>query len=282
MEIKNIMITGANRGIGKETAIGIARLGARVIMVCRNPSRAVREQKEIQIKTNNPNVDILIGDLGSQESIKNLVTEFHAKYERLHVLINNAGVFLRKRSESVDGIETTFAVNHLAPFLLTKLLLPTLKDNKGIRIVNVSSGVHHRATIDFDDLQMIKRKYNGIAAYGQSKLANILFTYELNRRIQQKYPNMGATANVLHPGFVRTRLGSEGFIVHLFNLLIRPLITISPREGAKTSIFLAMNPEVAETTGKYFVKCKEVESSQESYNLESQRKLWTISEELTS
>jgi NAD(P)-dependent dehydrogenase (short-subunit alcohol dehydrogenase family) len=219
----------------------------------------------------------MLADLSSQEQIRRLADDFKAAYPRLDVLINNAGVFRSERITTADGIEMTFAVNHLAYFLLTNLLLDVLKASAPSRIVNVSSGAQSNGTIDFDDLQG-EKGYKGTKAYSQSKLANVLFTYELARRLE----GTGVTANCLHPGAVRTNFGSGssgvfGFMVRA----LRPFI-ISPEKGAETSIYLASSPEVEGVSGRYFVKKAEARSSDVSYDERLARRLWKVSAELTN
>ncbi|MFX1269422.1 MAG: SDR family oxidoreductase, partial [Promethearchaeota archaeon] len=255
------MITGANSGIGKATALGLAEMDARIVMVCRNKERGESAQQEIIEETGNKSVDLLICDLSSQEQIRKLVSEFKQKYQNLHVLINNAGIVLSKRMLSVDGIEMNFAVNYLAPFLLSNLLIDVLKMSAPSRIINVSSGVHKTASMDFDDLQGENKKYGAFKNYGVSKLALTLFTYELSRRLE----GTRVTVNAVHPGVVRSNLGrdqsafSRGFQKTFFK---------SPRKGAATSIYLASSPDVEGITGKYFIKKQPKKSSNESYNEE--------------
>lgn len=276
MQGKVCVITGANSGIGKATAIGLAKLGATVVMVCRDPSKGEEALTEIKAKTRNKLVALMLADLSSQKSIQQLAKDFKNKYEHLHVLVNNAGVFLTKRSLTVDGIETTFAVNHLTYFMLTNLLLDRLKSSAPARIVNVSSRAHLSGHINFDDLQGEKR-YSGFQAYNQSKLANILFTYELARRLK----GTGVTANCLHPGAVATNLvRSNSGIFGLIWKLFMPFM-LSPEKGAKTCIYLASSPQVEDITGKYFVKGTVTVSSKESYDESIAQRLWQVSAELT-
>lgn len=272
MHGKICMITGANSGIGKATALSIAEMGAVVIMICRDKNRGESAQKEIINETGNKSVDLLICDLTSQESIYKLVENFKKKYQKLHVLINNAGVVKTNRTLTIDGFETTFAVNYLAPFLLTNLLLDILKKNVPSRIVNVSSGIHKNGNINFDDLQA-ENKYRSYKAYGQSKLALILFTYELSKKIK----GTGVTVNALHPGFTRTNIGRD------YSVFIRAFTKLSknPKKGAETSIYLATSPEVEGITGKYFIKKQQTMSSKDSYNKELAKELWKVSLELT-
>jgi retinol dehydrogenase-14 len=277
MSEKICLITGATSGIGKATAMGLANMGASVAMVGRDRDRGEAVMAEIKEGSGNGSVDLMLADVSSQEEIRRLADEFKEAYPRLDVLINNAGVFLSKRITTVDGMETTFAVNHLAYFLLTNLLLDLLKASAPSRIVNVSSGAQSNGTIDFDDLQG-EKGYKGTKAYSQSKLANVLFTYELARRLE----GTGVTANCLHPGAVKTNFGSGssgvfGFMVRA----LRPLM-ISPEKGAETSIYLASSPEVEGLSGRYFVKKAEARSSDVSYDERIARRLWDVSAELTN
>jgi NAD(P)-dependent dehydrogenase (short-subunit alcohol dehydrogenase family) len=264
------MVTGANSGIGKATALGLARMGATVVMVCRDRARGEAAQSEVKAQSGNDAVDLLLADLSSQQSIRQLVEDFKQRYSQLHVLINNAGVFMLTRRETVDGLEKTFAVNQLAPFLLSNLLLDVLKASAPARIVNVSSGAHEAGYIKLDDLQS-KKSYRSMRAYGQSKLALVLFTYELARRLA----GTGVTANCLHPGFVATNIAQRDLpaVARIAAKLVF-LRGISPEEGAKTSLYLASSPEVEGVTGQYFVKCKPRRSTPISYDESLQRQLW--------
>jgi NAD(P)-dependent dehydrogenase (short-subunit alcohol dehydrogenase family) len=218
----------------------------------------------------------MLADLSVQAQVRRLAQEFKRRYSRLDVLINNAGGFFMKRQLSADGIEMTFALNYLSVFLLTSLLLDTLKASAPARIVNISSDAHRRARINFEDLEL-ERKYSGFGAYGQSKLAVALFTYELARRLE----GTQVTVNALHPGFVATNLGrNNGWRIKLFAPLVK-LMALSPEEGAETSIYLASSSEVAGITGKYFDKKKAVRSSLASYDETAARRLWEISAEMT-
>jgi NAD(P)-dependent dehydrogenase (short-subunit alcohol dehydrogenase family) len=218
----------------------------------------------------------MLADLSSQESIRQLAQDFADRYGRLHVLINNAGVFISRRTLTVDGIETTFAVNYLAPFLLTNLVLEVLKASAPARIVNVTSSGERSGTIDFEDLQG-ERKYGGIRAYNQSKLAMVLFTYELAKRLE----GTGVSANCVHPGVVATNLGrGNGGFFGFLTRLMRPFFS-SPEKGAETPIYLASSPEVEGVSGKYFAKGAEARSSERSYVEATGRGLWQVSEELT-
>jgi retinol dehydrogenase-14 len=277
---KVCLITGATSGIGKATAMGLANMGASVVMVGRDRGKGEALMAEIKEKSANASVDLMLADVSSQEQIRRLAYEFKEAYPRLDVLINNAGVFSSKRITSADGIEMTFAVNHLAYFLLTNLLLDVLKASAPSRIVNVSSGDHSNATIDFDDLQG-ENGYKGAKAYSQSKLATVLFTYELARRLE----GTGVTANCLHPGGripVRTNFGSG--VSGVFGFTVRALTPLmkSPEKGAETSIYLASSPEVEGLSGRYFVKKDEARSSDVSYDKRLARRLWEVSAELTN
>src|ERR671921_1260601 len=247
---KVCLITGATSGIGKATAMGLANMGASVVMVGRDEGKGEAVMAEIKEKSTNTSVDLMLADLSSQEEIRRLAVEFKEAYPRLDVLVNNAGLFRSERITTADGLETTFAVNHLACFLLTNRLLDVLEASAPSRIVNVSSGEQRNATIDFDDLQG-EKGYRGAKAYSQSKLAAVLFTYELARRLE----GTGVTANCLHPGAgIRTNFGSGvpgafGFMVRA----LRPLMK-SPEKGAETSIYLASSQEVQALSGRYFVK----------------------------
>jgi retinol dehydrogenase-14 len=270
MSGKVVMVTGANSGMGKEISLGLARLGATLVMVCRHAGRGEAARADVQ-QTGNRNVELLIADLSSQQSIRHLVAEFESRYDRLHVLINNAGQSLPRRVETVDGLEAILATNHLGPFLLTNLLLPVLTRSSPARIVTVSSGVQAMAKLDFDDLQSV-RSYNEIRVYNQSKLANIVFTYELARRVA----GSGVTANAVEPGFVKTNL-KVPFPYSIFSFMRGKAV-----DGAKPTVFLASSPEVDGVSGKFFNhKGVPVKSTQSSYDENIARRLWQVSAELT-
>ena len=276
MNGKICMITGANSGIGKSTALGLAKMGATILMVCRNTDKGKAAMDEIVKISGNESVDLMIADLSSQKSIRRLAQEFKERYKNLHALVNNAGLIIGKRSMTQDGIEATFALNHLAYFTLTDLLLDTLKDSAPSRIVNVSSEAHRRSNINFDDLGGEKR-YREYIAYGQSKLANILFTYELARRLE----GSGVSVNCLQPGFVRSNFGESSSGLFRFGVRLAKPFSISPEKGAETPIYLASSPEVEGISGKYFIKKKETRSSEETYDEEAAKRLWEISAEMT-
>jgi NAD(P)-dependent dehydrogenase (short-subunit alcohol dehydrogenase family) len=280
MQGKICMVTGANSGIGKATALGLAKMGATVVMVCRNRTRGEEAQREIKRQSGNEAVDLLLADLSSQEAIRRLAEEFQQHYSQLHVLVNNAGGIFAKRQVSVDGIEMTFALNHLSSFLLTNLLLDTLKASAPACIINVSSQAQTRS-IHLDDLQS-ERKYRMLQAYGQAKLAMILFTYALARRLA----GTGVTVNCLHPGVVATNFMNQA-IPPFARIFARPLMSILKRfqitseEGAQTSLYLATSPEVEGVTGKYVDKCKEKPSVPISYDTSLQEQVWDVSSKLT-
>jgi NAD(P)-dependent dehydrogenase (short-subunit alcohol dehydrogenase family) len=274
MDNKIVMITGANSGIGKETAKVLAERGATIIMISRNKERGEDALKELKEKTGSDKIELILADLTEPDKIHDAVDKFKEKYDHLDVLINNAGLTLNNREITSVGYEKTFATNHLGHFLLTQLLLDTLKQSKPSRIVNVASAVHTTANLKFSDINQ-KKHYRGYLAYANSKLANLLFTYELARRLE----GTGVTVNALHPGFVKTNFGKRGrnwLLKALFGFT--KLFAISVEKGAKTSIYLASSPEVEGVTGKYFAKCKPVKSSNASYKLEAQKRLWELSE----
>ena len=277
-ELKNriCLITGATSGIGYVTARELARKGATVVLVARSESRAKESVARIQQETGNQSVDYLLADLSSQEQVRRLADAFTARYPHLHILINNAGAVFWSRQETVDGLEMTLALNHLAPFLLTNLLLPTILESTPARIITVSSTAHRGATIPFDDLQQRNHAYRAFRAYGESKLANILFTYELARRQAGKQ----ITANTLHPGFVASNFGKGNGLMSVIFTLISPF-AISPEHGAQTSIYLASSPDVDTISGQYFIKEKPARSSNASYSVAAAERLWTVSEQLT-
>ncbi|MBP7998461.1 MAG: SDR family oxidoreductase [Chloroflexi bacterium] len=276
MHNKTIIVTGANAGIGRITALELAKMGARVVMVCRDKERGAAAQQAIIAQTGNRQVDLLLADLSSQQAIRQLVKTIQQKYNRLDVLVNNAGAMFASRRVSVDGLEMTFALNHMNYFLLTALLLDMLKASAPSRIVNVSSDAHQGAQLNFADLQNEKR-FMGFRVYGQSKLANIYFTYELARRLE----GTGVTVNALHPGFVATNFAkNNGWLYRVGMFLMRPF-AMNDQQGAATQIYLASSPEVEGITGKYFARKKAVASSNVSYDIAAAQKLWQASEELS-
>ena len=273
---KHCMITGASSGLGRVTAVELARMGASLTLVCRNRGRGEDVIAEIRQKTGNRTVNLILADFSIQRSIRELAAAFLDRGEPLHVLVNNAGVFNLKRELTADGIETVFAVNHLSYFMLSLLLLERIKQSAPARIVNVASAAHGHATIDFDDLGG-ERRFRSMRIYGQSKLANILFTYELARRLE----GSGVTVNCAHPGAVATGLGTNnGALAKLLMPLIG-LFMRSPEQGASTQIYLASSPDVEGISGKYFVDCKPAKSSPESYDTAVARRLWEVSASMT-
>jgi NAD(P)-dependent dehydrogenase (short-subunit alcohol dehydrogenase family) len=284
MDQKICIITGATSGIGKATAIELARRGATVILLCRNGKKGAGTVREIQELTQNLAIDLLVADLSSQRQIRAAAAEFTRKYDRLHVLINNAGAMFSKRSESLDGIEMTLAINHLAPFLLTNLLLGIMKSTGPARIINVNSDAHERGKIDFTDLQM-RRHYGqgvGMRAYANAKLSNLLTAYELAHRLQ----GTQVTLNALHPGYVATNIVPIKDATGPWRLLkpfwgIANRLILTPEKGAATSIFLACTPLVARVSGKYFKKCAPTRSSRISHDRKTQFRMWERSLELT-
>jgi NAD(P)-dependent dehydrogenase (short-subunit alcohol dehydrogenase family) len=273
------MVTGASAGIGQATALGLARMGATVAMVARDRERGQAAQAAVQTASGNRNVDLLVADLSSQAQVRRLAEEVKSRYANLHVLINNAGVAPSKRQVTTDGVEMVFAVNYLAPFLLTNLLIDQLLASAPARVVNVAGDFHRRATINWNDL-MSERDYSGVRANNQAKLALILFTYELARRLD----GTGVTANCLHPGPVATDAPLKDPDLSPFGRAMYRLVRVffqSPEKGAETSVYLASSPEVERITGKYFIKKRAVASSPESYDEEAARRLWTTSAQLT-
>ena len=271
------LITGANSGIGWVTARELAKAGMTVLMVCRDERKGEAARREIVAASGNERVSLLRCDLSDQEDIVQLASEVRRRHNHLDVLLHNAGLIGEKRTVTAQGLETTLAVNHLAPFLLTHLLLPCLRRSRAPRIVTVSSEAHRLARLDFNDLQSQKR-YTPLIAYADSKLANILFTRSLADRLRHE----GITANCLHPGGVATNFGA-GFGSGLFGLamtLARPFF-ISPEKGAETSIFLAASPSVEGVSGQYFDRKKPKQPSQKALSQYNAQRLWEISEQLT-
>lgn len=276
MQGKICLITGGTSGIGKPTARALAAMGATVIIVGRNSDRGQAAVQEIQTKTSNPSVSFMQADLSSQAAIRQLADNFKQQFRQLHVLINNAGGIFMSRALTVDGLEQTIAFNHLAYFLLTNLLLDMIKASAPARIINVSSSWHMRGRINLDDLQRTKR-YNGWSAYGQSKLANIMFTQELAKHLQ----GTGVTVNCLHPGAVATSFAKNNGLLTRLVMTLLGLFMITPEKGAQTSIYLASSPKVEGITGQYFDNKKPAIPSSLANDDNTSRKLWEISEQLT-
>jgi len=275
---KVCIVTGATAGIGQAAALLLAKRGATVIGVGRNPEKNKYSTEMIRKETGNPSVEYLLADLSSQKDIYGLVKQFKSKYDRLDVLINNAGATFGERQESVDGIEMTFALNHLGYFLLTNLLQDILESSAPSRVINVSSSLHKLGKLNFDDIPFNKG-YARSKAYQRSKLANIGFTYEMARRFFDK----NITVNVMNPGLVATNVGETagGFSAKMKGL-VDNIAGLTPEEGAQTIIYLATSPGVNGVTGRYFVKEKSIPSLKITYDLGFCERLWVVSEELVS
>ena len=280
MKGRTVVVTGGNSGIGFETAVALASMGARVLVTARNADKGRAAVSAIaQRLGGDGQVQLVVFDLADLASVRRGAAEILEQAPRLDVLVNNAGLVLTERAETVDGYEATFATNHLGPFLLTNLLLDRITGSAPARIVNVASTAHSAARrgMPFDDLQS-KKQYRGMRVYGQSKLANILFTLELARRLEGR----GVTANSLHPGTVRTGYGGDGdtrgFLA--FGIKIASPFFLSPAKGARTSVYLASSPDVEGVSGQYFVKCKPKQPSRWAQDPEAAGRLWRVSEEL--
>jgi len=273
---KTCLITGTTNGIGRVTAVELAGMGAELFLTYRDKARADETIAEIRHKTGNDKIHLLKADLGSQSQVRAAAAEFLATRKPLHVLINNAGLGNTSKTMTEDGIEAVFAVNHLAYFLLTMLLLDCIKRSASARIVNVASEAHRFGTINFDDLGG-EQRYRMFGAYSQSKLANILFTYELARRLA----GSGVTVNCLHPGAIASGLWTNnGPLAQLIMKAAKPFLK-TPEQGARTIIYLASSDEVEGVTGKYYANCKEKISNRESYDLDVARRLWEVSTQMT-
>jgi NAD(P)-dependent dehydrogenase (short-subunit alcohol dehydrogenase family) len=277
MQGKICLVTGGSAGIGEVTARELARQGAQVVIVSRNAERCAAAVERIQKATGSLGLSYIAADLSTQAEVRRAAQVFTEQYDRLDVLVNNAGAWFMRRRLSADGIEMSFALNHLSYFLLTHLLLPALQASPAGRMVIVSSDAHFGSQLNFDDLQT-RRFYEGFRAYSRSKLANVLFCYELARRLQAGGSQSAKiTANVLHPGFVASQFGKNNGRVMAWVMDIAHRFGISPEEGAQTSLYLACSPEVAGVSGKYFTKMKATPSSPASYDLIAARRLWEIS-----
>lgn len=278
MKDKTVLVTGATAGIGKMTALEIARHGANTIIVGRNKAKCEDVVSMIKRDTGNDTVTYMLADQSSISQTKALAQQFINQYDRLDVLVNNVGSLFMSRGETEDGFENTFALNHLVGyFLLTHLLLVPLKASGSARIVNVSSDAHYQSKMNFDDLEK-KQRYNGFGAYAQSKLANVMFTYELARQLD----GSGVTANALHPGVVASNFGytnNAKWYLRIFRKIF-DIFSISEADGAKTSIYLATSSAIEGVTGKFFDKCAQKPSSPASLVEADQRRLWEISEQM--
>ncbi|MAH07101.1 short-chain dehydrogenase [Candidatus Pacearchaeota archaeon] len=276
---KTCIVTGANSGMGKIIATNLAKRGATLIMVCRIRDRAHVALNDVKMQSKNPNIDFMTTDLSSQEDIRELAKKINEKYPKIDILINNAGCMSFGYNETKDGIETTLATNHLAYFLLTNLLLKNLKKSNDARIINIASDASKSGKINLNDLNL-KQNYSTFKAYSQSKLANILFTYELARKLKN-YKNI--TVNAINPGNVpNTKLGQGSNIYTNYIKTLPKSEILTPEEGTETTIWLATSNEQKNTTGKYFYKKQQIKSSPISYDLELAKKLWNISAGLTN
>ena len=273
---KVVLITGATSGMGKATARALATYGATVVIHGRDEEKAKETVEAIKEETKNPAIYYLIKDFEKLGDVRLLASEFQRQFHRLDVLVNNVGAVFSKRQESVDGIELTLQVNYLGHFLLTNLLLDMLKASAPSRIVNISSGVHERGRIDFEDLQM-NRKYSGQKAYASSKLAQVLFTYELARRLE----GSAVTCNASNPGLAKTHLGYDAGLLTSLSKRFVDIFGKSAEKAAETTIYLATSPEVERVSGKYFEEKQEAESSEMSYNTSAAQRLWDASLRLT-
>lgn len=274
---KICVVTGATAGIGEAVALALAGRGATVVGVGRNPQKCARSRQMIQTQTGNEQAAFLLADLSSQAEIRRLAAEFKQMYPRLDVLVNNAGAPFAKRQETVDGIEMTFALNHLHYFLLTNLLLDVLRASAPARVINVSSRLHRHGSLDFDDLEF-RQGYGRFKAYRRSKLANVLFTYELARRLA----GTGVTANAADPGLVKTNAGSgDGLLTRLAKGMVDAIAGQTPAQGAETIVYLATSPAVNGISGKFFRRKKAIPSSDASYNEADARRLWAVSAQMT-
>jgi NAD(P)-dependent dehydrogenase (short-subunit alcohol dehydrogenase family) len=275
MNGKVCLVTGGTNGIGKATGQALAQMGATVVIVGRDVQKTSQVVEGIRAASDNHKVDSLLADLSSQQEVRRLANEFKSKYSQLHVLLNNAGAVFMQRQLSVDGIEMTFALNHLASFLLTDLLLDTIKASTPARIINVSSNAHTTGKIEFDNLQG-ERNYSP-RAYENSKLANILFTMELAHRLE----GTGVTVNALHPGFTATGFAkNNGKVFAALVSIFAPLVARSPAKGAATSIYLASSPSVESITGKYFYDSQAIPAAPQATDMVVARKLWDVSSEM--
>jgi len=270
-------ITGASSGLGFQTALELAEMGATVAMLCRNSERGEAAREHIVQRTANADVHVVQCDHADLSSVRDAAAQLERRFDALHVLVNNAGLLMSQHEVTIDGVEHGFQVNHLSAFLLTSLLRERLQRSAPSRVVTVSSLAHRAARLDFDDLQF-QYGYNGWDAYARTKLANVLFTYELARRLE----GTGVTANALHPGLVRSGFGrNNGTAMRAFMTAVQlSPFAVSVRRGARTQIYLASSPEVQQRSGRYFGACRERRSSKPSYDVETQRRLWQASEEL--
>ena len=277
MQGKTCVVTGATNGIGEATALGLARMGATVIGIGRSRAKCAETAERIKRLTGDEQVAFFIADLSVQEQVRHLAETIQRHYARLDVLVNNAGAYFTSRQESADGIEMTWALNHLNYFLLTNLLLDLLKASAPSKVICVSSDAHRGASIRFDDPEY-KKGYSGFTVYGHSKLANVLFTYELARRLEGTY----VTANALHPGFVASGFGmNNGGLMSVAMRVVQHFGARSPEKGARTGLYLASSPQVENVTGQYFADERALKSSPASYDRAAAARLWTLSAQMT-
>jgi NAD(P)-dependent dehydrogenase (short-subunit alcohol dehydrogenase family) len=269
------LVTGGSSGIGQYTALGLAEAGARVIITARSAARLAETQAWLKAKVPGAEVETETVDFASFASVRALAARMRDRYPRLRILVNNAGMVTTRRETTVDGVESLFQINHLSPFLLTNLLLPSVQDAAPSRIVFVASNAAQRAKLDFDDLQLTK-SWSPMKAYGRSKLGNIMFCYALSRRLQ----GTGVTTNCLHPGFVGSRIGNKGGAADLVWALIKPF-ALTPARGAETAVYAAVSPEMEGVSGQYLIKKKPARSSDLSYDVGAGERLWTISAGMT-
>lgn len=276
MKDKVCIVTGSNSGIGKETVLALAEMGATVVMVVRNRELGESARAEIIAATGNNSINLMICDLSSMNAIRDFAAAFKSKYDRLDVLINNAGAVISDRQITEDGFERTLAVNYLAPFLLTHELLSLLKDSASSRVINLSSGLAKSADVNLDDLQS-ELSYKSMKVYGSAKLKVIMFTYEMARRLE----DTNVSVNVVLPGFVATNLGrsSGSLSSRIMFGMMRPF-QISAKKGAETSVFVTTSPEIDGITGKCFSKMKETETPEASYDVDIQKQLWDVTVDL--
>ncbi len=273
LEGKICIVTGSNTGIGKETARGLLARGATVVLACRDVNKAQVAVDELTASTGRTSAQVMPLDLGDTASVRSFTEAFATKFKTLDILVNNAGVWTTKRGTTAQGFETTFGVNHLGTFLLTNSLAPLLKSTKGSRVVVLSSSLHYRGKMNWDDLQAERGSFSGPSAYNQSKLANVLFTKALARRLE----NTGVTVNAVHPGVVATELARSypKLLVKLFHLFL-----LNPAQGASCSLHVATAPELATVTGEYFEKSKAQKAAAAALDVAAQERLWSVSEKM--
>ena len=276
MENKLCLVTGATRGLGYQIARGLTQMGAYVVLVGHNHKRGEHVSQHLNDLAGNNSTEFMLTDLSSQDQISRFAEKLKGEHDHIDVLVNNAGGFFLQREESADELEMTFALNHMNYFSVTMLLLKHLLASRSARIINISSEAHRGEKLNMEDLQS-EHGYNALKAYGQSKLANLMFTYELSRRLLDTH----VTVNAVHPGFVNTHLGKQDSLTRIVMNILHFLLARSAAEGAQTPLYLASSPDVENVTGKYFIDMESVPSSHESYDTESAKRLWEISEQLS-